>query len=89
MGRFGSGYGLLESICECGIEPPGSISHGVRVNDQEIIGGLRMVRERSLEGGINEKWTLHIGNCKVHCNSVWYIFLPPSSCVMVYQTTMR
>ena len=22
--------GLLESPCECGIEPPGSISHGLR-----------------------------------------------------------
>ena len=21
--------GLLESLCECGIKPPGSISHGV------------------------------------------------------------
>ena len=23
LGWFGSGYGLLESSCECGIEPPG------------------------------------------------------------------
>ena len=29
LGWFGSGYGLLESPCECGIEPPGFISHGV------------------------------------------------------------
>ena len=29
MRWFGSGYGLLESPCKCGIEPPGSISHGV------------------------------------------------------------
>ena len=27
--RFGSEQGLLESPCECGLEPPGSISHGV------------------------------------------------------------
>ena len=27
LGRFGSGYGLLESACECGIEPPDSINH--------------------------------------------------------------
>ena len=26
---FDSRYGLLESHCECGIEPPGSISHGI------------------------------------------------------------
>ena len=26
---FGLRKGLLESPCECGIEPPGSISHGV------------------------------------------------------------
>ena len=29
---FDSGYGLLESACECDIEPPGSISHGVSNN---------------------------------------------------------
>ena len=29
FGLFGSGYGLLESLCECGIEPPVSTSHGV------------------------------------------------------------
>ena len=28
---FGSGQGLLESPCECSIEPAGSISHEVRV----------------------------------------------------------
>ena len=28
---FGSGQELLESPCECGIEPPGSISHGVKI----------------------------------------------------------
>ena len=26
---FGLVWGLLESHCECGIEPPGSIGHGV------------------------------------------------------------
>jgi hypothetical protein len=30
LGSFGSVYGLLESPCECVIESPGSISHGVR-----------------------------------------------------------
>ena len=29
LGWFDSGQGLLESPCECGIEPLGSISHGV------------------------------------------------------------
>ena len=29
IGLFGSGLELLESPCECGIEPSGSISHGV------------------------------------------------------------
>jgi hypothetical protein len=29
LGRFSSGYGLLEGLCECDIEPPGSISDGV------------------------------------------------------------
>ena len=29
MGWFGSGCGLLESLCECGIEPAGAISLGV------------------------------------------------------------
>ena len=29
FGRFGSGYGLLENPCECGIESPSSISQGV------------------------------------------------------------
>ena len=29
LGWFGSGYELSESPCESGIEPPGSISHGV------------------------------------------------------------
>ena len=29
LGWLGSGLGLLESPCECGIEAPGSISHGV------------------------------------------------------------
>ena len=29
LGWFGSGYGLLESPCECDIKPPGYISHGV------------------------------------------------------------
>ena len=29
IGLIRSGYELLESPCECGIEPPGSISHGV------------------------------------------------------------
>ena len=28
FGWFDSGYGLLESPSECGIEPPGHISHG-------------------------------------------------------------
>ena len=34
---FGSGQGLLESPCECGIEPPGSISHGVSVIGNPIL----------------------------------------------------
>ena len=29
-------YGLLESPCECGIETPGSISHGVSVCFSEV-----------------------------------------------------
>ena len=29
LGWFGSGKELLKSPCECDIEPPGSISHGV------------------------------------------------------------
>jgi hypothetical protein len=29
LGRFGPGYGLLEGVCECGIESPCSISYGV------------------------------------------------------------
>ena len=29
LGWFSLGKVLLESPCECGIEPPGSISHGV------------------------------------------------------------
>ena len=29
LDSFGSGYGLLESPYECGIEPPDSISHGI------------------------------------------------------------
>ena len=28
---YGSGWGLLESRCEYGIEPPGPISHGVKL----------------------------------------------------------
>ena len=36
---FGSGYGLLESPCECGIELPGFISHEVRKSD----GGKRWI----------------------------------------------
>ena len=38
------GYGLLESPCECGIEPPGSISHGVIVIVKKI--GRASCRER-------------------------------------------
>ena len=26
---FGSGWGLLEGLCECGIEPPGFRNHGL------------------------------------------------------------
>ena len=26
---FSSGWGLLESPCECGVESPGPISHGI------------------------------------------------------------
>ena len=29
LGSFGSGYGLLESRCECGNEPPGDTSYGI------------------------------------------------------------
>ena len=32
LGWFGSGKGLLENPSECGIEPLGSISHGVSIN---------------------------------------------------------
>ena len=35
LGWFGSGCGLLESPCECGIEPPGSIRHGVSYYEHE------------------------------------------------------
>jgi len=28
---FNTGYGLLENPCECSAEPLGSISHGVRL----------------------------------------------------------
>ena len=34
LGRFASGYGLMESPCKCAIDPPGSISHVV--NSQSI-----------------------------------------------------
>ena len=29
LDRFGSGQGLLETHCECSIDPPGTISHAV------------------------------------------------------------
>ena len=29
LALFGSGYGLLESPFECGVESPGSINHGI------------------------------------------------------------
>ena len=36
LGWFDSGYELLESPCECGIEPPGPITHGVAGSIREV-----------------------------------------------------
>ena len=61
---FGSGHRLLECPCECGIEPPGSISHGVR--EYICVGTYRV----TFSGAHPAKWrSPHATSFRIHGDS--------------------